>query len=327
VEDTADADAGNFEADAAIVDADAAIVDADAAVVDADAAIVDGAAHNGADGTPETGVNDDGGSSDDGGPSFDAFGCLLGDDSIWEGGAALFTQHAVDDFPRVREVTGTLALGVGNLPPLAITSLEPLECLRKVGGLQILNNAELTDLDGLQNLNTVEGYLSIGDNPLLQDLSALGGLTHVGVLSVSDNPSLTSLAGLEGLTSIPGFVHVWNNDALTNLTGLSGLTTIGDDGWLDITHNDQLTSLAGLDSLTTLRELRVYDSLVFSSFAGLESLTDLRELVLFNNPALSRCDAEEFANRFRILCSSHETYVCSDVCTCPGNWNEVTCGG
>ena len=78
----------------------------------------------------------------------------------------------------------------------------------------ISSNDALTNLSGLENLETVGNYLVIRDNYALTSLSGLGNLTSVGgFLGIYYNTALTSL-GLTGLQRVGGYFEIASNPLL-----------------------------------------------------------------------------------------------------------------
>jgi hypothetical protein len=123
-----------------------------------------------------------------------------------------------------------------------------------------------------------------------EDITNLDGLNAVtainGFLSISKNTSLTSLGGLSNLTSISKYFDMLGNPRLRNLEGLNKLHYIGNTFF--ITSNDNLTSLQGLDSLKVLNSLHVNFNNELASFKGLENLTEITSnLMVTNNPLLT----------------------------------------
>lgn len=94
----------------------------------------------------------------------------------------------------------------------------------EIEGDVLIHGNGITNLNGLQVLNSIGGDLEIQT------------VIH-----------LTSLTGLNQVTFIGGNLDIEDNDALTSLTGLEGLNSIGED--LIITYNNVLTSLTGLENL------------------------------------------------------------------------------
>ena len=90
-----------------------------------------------------------------------------------------------------------------------------------------ISGIDITNIDALSGLTSIEGVLVIEFNDALTNIDGLSGLTSIeGALEIEFNDALTNIDGLAGLTSIAGLFEIFNNDALTNINGLSGLTSI-----------------------------------------------------------------------------------------------------
>ncbi len=108
-----------------------------------------------------------------------------------------------------------------------------------------------TQIDSFQinypGCTEIEGDVGIG-LPLGTDITNLYGLnvlnTIEGDLIILCNSSITDLTGLDNLTSIGGNLTIIYNNALTSLRGLENLTSIGGGfGYMAIT----VTTLIGLE--------------------------------------------------------------------------------
>jgi len=165
------------------------------------------------------------------------------------------------------------------------------------------------DIDNFQNVFPgcveLEGDLNIFGSwfgkscysTLDSDIFNLNGLNVItslgGWLSISDNGTLTTLTGLDEVTAIGGGLWIGNNDVLHNLTGLEALESIGDD--LIIGWNDSLTSLTGLEGLTSIGgELRIDNNDALTSLMGLDNIWSgtIEQLSVFSNILLSSCAVE-----------------------------------
>jgi hypothetical protein len=164
---------------------------------------------------------------------------------IYNGDLTLYSQAEVKAF-HYSEVTGSLTISGAD-----IEDLTPLLSLKKVGGgLYIEGNDVLTNLDGLQNLTTVENLHIIG-NSFLTTLEGLHNLSSVENLWIEGNQLLPNLEGLHNITSTKGFLIIRYNASLTNVDGLRNLSSVGiEGGWLDISSNASLSNVDGLDKLT-----------------------------------------------------------------------------
>lgn len=149
----------------------------------------------------------------------------------------LSTQAEVDAFD-CPVVTGTLTISGSD-----ITNLSALSGLRKVGQLVIENNPNLTNLDGLSSLDTIQGSnessiasLRIRNNALLENIDGLSRLSFMEAhfyttIEIDNNPSLINVNGLSSLRKFlwvkDGFIVITNNATLSDVNGLSSLRISG----------------------------------------------------------------------------------------------------
>jgi len=180
-------------------------------------------------------------------------------------------------------------------------SLRSLEGLEKLTGnngyLYIINNDELTDLNGLNNLSYnhfgelriegcdklinlhgleefqwLDGDIMIKDNPVLEDISAFGNLNFItGRIRIKNNTSLQSGDGFKSLHKAEG-IEVYGNTMLSNLKVFSSLDTVT----LGITliNNSALTDLSGLEKLKTCQGFDIEYCPSLRSLKGLENLAN-----------------------------------------------------
>ncbi|HHB80028.1 MAG TPA: T9SS type A sorting domain-containing protein [Saprospiraceae bacterium] len=95
-------------------------------------------------------------------------------------------------------------------------SMTPLSNITAAGSDVTIKRNHLTTLSGLDNLQTIGGFLNVREEPVITDISALSSLSTVGnnVLNISNNPLLTNLTGLENVTSINGDLYISENGEL-----------------------------------------------------------------------------------------------------------------
>ena len=163
---------------------------------------------------------------------------------IINGDIILGTQAQVDAF-NATEVNGRITV-----TGPTIANVNGLSELTKCYSLSISTNANLTNLIGLANLESVRDNLLISNNAGLTTLVGFSSLTTVGTgateaLTIENNDNLLNVDGFLSLT----FAHslkIVGNDKLTDLDGLSGLVEV--DDFFIISNNPQLTSLQGLAS-------------------------------------------------------------------------------
>jgi hypothetical protein len=206
-------------------------------------------------------------------------------------GIAFQSQAEIDNFqtnyPNCTEIEGNVFIEGSN-----ITNLNGLNLLNSIGcHLSITYNPSLTSLTGLDNLTSIGQSLFIQGNTALTSLTGLDNLNSIGSgLDILGNHALTSLTGLDNLTSIGGFIYIYVNNALISLTGLDNLTSIGD--YLEIDHNEVLTSLTGLDNLTFIGgRLAILNNHALTSLTGLNNINarSINDLYIHDNHYLSTC--------------------------------------
>lgn len=94
------------------------------------------------------------------------------------------------------------------------------------------NNASLTSIDGLSNLESVEYYFEISGNTRLKNVDGLKSLIRVDEMYIFGNDSLQNLNGFSHLQSA-GILQIYQNEQLTEYCGLYNLVkdlTIADTG-------------------------------------------------------------------------------------------------
>src|SRR5690606_31550499 len=148
----------------------------------------------------------------------------------------------------ITEVTEELWIGSN----AQLTNLDGLNNLQNIGDyLLIYNNPQLNNLDGLTNLQSIGGYLKIEGNDVLEDINGLNNLQSIeDYLMIYLNPQLANLDGLSNLTSIGTELHINTNEVLSDISGLQNIdpATIGGTLGLYIKH-DPLLSVCNLPNI------------------------------------------------------------------------------
>ncbi|SEJ66350.1 Por secretion system C-terminal sorting domain-containing protein [Dyadobacter sp. SG02] len=181
----------------------------------------------------------------------------------------LNSQSAVNSFNSTcKTVNGDITLSGAD-----ITDLSPLQNIETINGkLTIQNNPALSSLNGLKNLTTAQ-HLLIYTNNLLNDLTGLEKLKYVwGATHIRYNMGLVNLKGLDSLTNA-GTFYIMNNDSLTSLTGLGKLESVSDI--LLVGANKSLASLNGLSSLSSVSRINIGENDALTDLSGLEALTSV----------------------------------------------------
>lgn len=183
----------------------------------------------------------------------------------------LSTQSQVDNFPN--DYPGCVEVGVS----ITVTG----------------NN--ITNLDGLAQIESITKSLFIKDNPALTSLTGLSNLSNIGVeLTIDNCDALVTLDGLQSLPFIGGTLTITGNALLNDLSALSGVDHI--NGSLLISQNPAITDLTGLDNVAfTGRFLQISSNTALTTLNSLGSLTEVgnnaattgRFLAITQNPNLT----------------------------------------
>lgn len=177
----------------------------------------------------------------------------------------LNTQAEVDAWPDCIEANEIWISGDD------ITDLSPLSTLVRAYKLVISSCPNLQNLNGLQNLTTIDTTLVIINDTSLTDISALSNLTtSKGLLYLSGLTALPSLDGLQNLTTTSN-VYIERNTLLENFDELQGIQEIDA---LRVHSHQNLTNinLPNLQSVTSLQTLQVIDNAHLTTISGLENV-------------------------------------------------------
>ena len=201
-------------------------------------------------------------------------------------------MKSLPGFPKLSEVYGHIQ--IMECPEL--TSMAGLAAVKTLNRLIIVENASLTNLNGLGDLEEVIADLLVTDNPSLTDISGLSALISVGgemeisrnhaletpgtlpkftgggEISISDNSKLKYLPVFPKLVDFSGEIRIVECPQLISLEGLSNLETVGED--LAVVENSLLPNLSGLGKL-----VRVGGELLINDNASLTDISVLTALV------------------------------------------------
>ena len=228
-------------------------------------------------------------------------------------GISFYSQTDIDSFP-VNYPECIDILGDVLISGADITNLYGLGSLVSIGGdLLIESNNILTDLAGLENLESISGSLYIGNlyfgsypycngNASLTSLAGLNALNHIGGnLEIYCNDNLSSLSGLENLVSVEGDIHIgsfetlygftFGNESLLNFSGLDGLGALG--GNISVAANDNLINFEGMDNLVSIAgNLSIALNNSLEDLTGLDNIdaASIDNLTIRDNISLTTCE-------------------------------------
>eukprot|EP01130_Rhizamoeba_saxonica_P015857 TRINITY_DN719_c0_g1_i1.p1 TRINITY_DN719_c0_g1~~TRINITY_DN719_c0_g1_i1.p1 ORF type:complete len:529 (+),score=105.02 TRINITY_DN719_c0_g1_i1:66-1652(+) len=151
-----------------------------------------------------------------------------------------------------------------------LDSFHGLRNIVSVGDFSIYNCSKIVDLSGI-NLETVQGFISIYRNNILQNISALEKLTHApSDLTISGNKKLSTFTGLHNIATIEGYLKL-ESVKTSNFSGLDSLETVGGDLYLD--DLDYAVSFGGFKKLkTVLGKVMMRNSYKMKNLENFDSL-------------------------------------------------------
>ena len=205
-------------------------------------------------------------------------------------GISFSTQASIDSFeinnPGCTHILGSVVI-VGNDLTDPIVNLNGLNSITAIDGfLAIANSPALLSISGLNNLTTLGDQLIIRDNPVLQSISGLTGLVSIAAnASIFRNDQLTSITGLSSLSTVNGYLAVFDCVILDDLSGLNGIMAI--DGALVFNQLPDLISLPAFPNLTTVGDnLSLQNNDKLTNISGFASLVSVGGIVYYNMPLL-----------------------------------------
>ncbi|MDN3688501.1 hypothetical protein [Cyclobacterium jeungdonense] len=169
----------------------------------------------------------------------------------------------------------------------------PVSCYDGIKGDLIIEstvgNDAIIDLSPLEVLQSLDGALTIRNNPKLVSLEGLGNIKNIpSLLDISNNPRLETLNGLPDLTTPPPIIFIKENHSLINLEGLNQMVV---GNWIEITSNNQIKNFRGLEQLSRVDKLILSDNENLESFEGLSGLREIGLLEISNQSRISSFEA------------------------------------
>ncbi|NUO02116.1 MAG: hypothetical protein HUU01_16040, partial [Saprospiraceae bacterium] len=156
--------------------------------------------------------------------------------------------------------------------------------------VNIRNNALMTSLGGLINIESIGGNFSIFGLPALTTIG-LPLLEYVGNSFTLQNNTTLSTLNFASLAIVGNNMAIINNDALLNLDGFPVLIIIGNS--LTIQNNEALEDISALLFLASINgNLFIINNNALPSLDGLQNIDMISgDLTITNNDVLSNCEA------------------------------------
>ncbi len=200
-----------------------------------------------------------------------------------------FNQTEVDqfaqNFPNCTEFDEQVQIEAPDFVLPEITSLAGLSQVKSFKkGLRLVSLEHLTDLHGLENVESIGGYLDVALSPRLKNLAQFSSLKAVGGLSLSKMDSLENVVGLEKIDTVAGDMVVFQCPRLQNLTGLDNLEVVSGD--LSLSENG-FKNLGGLEKLTRAEVVNINSCGSLTDISALKKARFFRMLNIIYNLELA----------------------------------------
>jgi hypothetical protein len=220
----------------------------------------------------------------------------------FEGSFTLKSKKAVEEFGKlnIKHVTGSITIG-NDSSMIELENLSALSSIYRIEQNLIIKNTNgISDLKELALLEYIGGYLQIENNKDLLNLDGLEQIQTLGEIPtsrpsrISDNPLLENIQGISGLQSIDYF-ELENNAslaevALPNLVQATGVIVLKDLSSLATVDLSELNSAFGIECINLpqisqfeLPALKPSDTYFYMEMKDLPQLSQLHSF-----PDLSR---------------------------------------
>lgn len=147
----------------------------------------------------------------------------------------------------------------------------------RIKGNVIIENTNITNLDGLSVIDTIDEYFNLSSNYQLLNIEGLRNLQSVQDIYIYDDTLLTTLNGFRNLLDANNSLSIVGLPKITNLEGLKRLKFTRQFYLGNCSH---LENLSGIDSLARVQSFRLLNNANLDTLLGLNpSLTyDLNPL-------------------------------------------------
>ena len=174
-------------------------------------------------------------------------------------------QEDVDEF-KATKIFGNLEINGET-----IHDLSGLSTLTSVGAI-VVRNTQLTNLQGLHNLQNLTGKVHLENNPILEDVTALSNIgTQIITLELIENAALVDLTGLN-IAEIADVLHI-EKMSVEHMDYFTNIRIINTIGFRDLHQLNSVEGLIGLESIEN--QLRLEGLSQLNSFEGFNNLQSL----------------------------------------------------
>lgn len=147
---------------------------------------------------------------------FDALTQIVGNFELWQNPSL----QSIGGFNALTQITGKFELREN--PNLE--SFVGFGNLNGIGQFIYFNDTKIANITGLNNLESVGGFMVFEGNTELTNFDFLNSLTNIGQnFAIRNHPQLQNLNGLSNLTTVNGRVQILNNTVLNDISGLQNI--------------------------------------------------------------------------------------------------------
>ena len=207
-------------------------------------------------------------------------------------GSTTIQELAVTDNPSMSSIALTSELEamqeieiVDNALLTDLTGLENIVSTSFIG----LSGNGITSLNGLQNLESVQNSFIINTNDMLPNLNGLSNLQYVESLTVGLNETMVNLDGV-GDIQVAALRLTLSPNVQQPLTQGSIAVTSS----IAIEDNPNITNLNGLETTTQVSSISIERNPLLFNINSLENATVVGNVQIIDNAALSNCSIESF---------------------------------
>lgn len=232
----------------------------------------------------------------------------------YTGDVFLKNQQEIDSFGQIgyRKIIGSVTVGsdnsnesIDNLEGLSslfyitedlriegihmLKNLDRLNGLIEVNRIYIVGNNGLTNIDGLNNINTTISFLYIESNTDLQRINGFENVPRIRNLDIRYNNHLTQIEGFSKVRSISNF-YIEGNDAIEYIDGFNSLRTISE---IWVNGHDKLKNIDFLRGVSYqfIELLYVQNNKSLMNLDGIRNVQHVKAgVIIYNNDSLTNID-------------------------------------
>ncbi len=168
-------------------------------------------------------------------------------------------------------IGGTCSVCLFDVTLVNQAEVDAFEC-PIVNGDLVIAGEDIVNLDGLSELQSVGGRLSIGNNPLLHKINGFESLQNVdGNIFIHSHNALDEVLGFNNLIKTGEGISFSYNENLKTIQGFSSIESAGSVG---VDMNPNLTAIEGFSSM-----VRIESGLSFTNNTSLNSVPAFENVV------------------------------------------------